>query len=203
MGGMAFLPEEFSGAEEQACAHFPAHYIGPLVDEDRQVAVAADPVLIRVPDNGFAGWAHHQLFFQFGIGIGHQPARPVGIGFEAVMRYHGAFLGKTFGVLFFFFKEALGNEQREIGVAVARFLEHLVKLCLHFLPNGVTIGFDDHTALYGAVFCQVGLFHQVVIPFGVVLAALYLLEAHLWNVFCRFTCAKVAETLHCERRNPP
>ena len=34
VGRVAFLPEEFGRAKEQACAHFPAHHVGPLVHED-------------------------------------------------------------------------------------------------------------------------------------------------------------------------
>ena len=42
--GVAFLPEELAGAQEQARAHLPAHHVGPLVDEQRQIAVALDPL---------------------------------------------------------------------------------------------------------------------------------------------------------------
>lgn len=50
---MAFLPEELGGAEEEPGAEFPAHDVGPLVDEEREVAVALDPVFVGVPDDGF------------------------------------------------------------------------------------------------------------------------------------------------------
>ena len=39
MGGVAFLPEEFGGAEEETRAHFPADDVGPLVDEQREIPV--------------------------------------------------------------------------------------------------------------------------------------------------------------------
>ena len=41
--GMAFLPEEFGGAEEEAGTHFPTHDVGPLVDEEGEVTVGLDP----------------------------------------------------------------------------------------------------------------------------------------------------------------
>jgi len=35
MGGMAFLPKEFRGPQEKAGTHFPSHYVGPLIDQQR------------------------------------------------------------------------------------------------------------------------------------------------------------------------
>ena len=37
--GVALLPEEFGGAQKRARAHLPAHHVGPLVDQDGQIAV--------------------------------------------------------------------------------------------------------------------------------------------------------------------
>ena len=69
------------------------------------------------------------------------------------MRNHGAFFGKAFGVFFFFFEEAFGDEQREIGIDVTCFFEHIIELTLHFLPDGIAIGFDDHATFHGAMLC--------------------------------------------------
>ncbi len=33
MGGMAFLPQEFGGAQEHTGAHFPTDHVGPLVGQ--------------------------------------------------------------------------------------------------------------------------------------------------------------------------
>ncbi len=44
--GVALLPEKFGRAQEQARAHFPAHDVGPLVDEDGQVAVGLHPLRV-------------------------------------------------------------------------------------------------------------------------------------------------------------
>ena len=52
MDGVAFLPEEFGGAQEWAGAHFPTHDIGPLVNQDGQVAVGADPFCVEVANDG-------------------------------------------------------------------------------------------------------------------------------------------------------
>ena len=53
MSRMTFLPQELSSTQEQACTHLPTHHVCPLIAEDRQVAIALDPVLISVPDDGF------------------------------------------------------------------------------------------------------------------------------------------------------
>ena len=37
MGGMPLLPQELRRAEEKPGAHLPAHYIGPLVAQDREI----------------------------------------------------------------------------------------------------------------------------------------------------------------------
>lgn len=42
--GCAHLPEELQGAHKGAGAHLPAVHVGPLVDEQRQVAVALHPL---------------------------------------------------------------------------------------------------------------------------------------------------------------
>ena len=39
VGCVAFLPKEFCCAEEQACAHFPAEHVCPLVHEQWEVAI--------------------------------------------------------------------------------------------------------------------------------------------------------------------
>ena len=51
MRRVAFLPQELCRAQEQAGAHLPAHHVGPLIAQDRQVAIALDPVLIGVPND--------------------------------------------------------------------------------------------------------------------------------------------------------
>ena len=53
--GVAFLPEELGGAQEDARPHFPADDVGPLVDEDRQVAIALDPLRVARADDRLAG----------------------------------------------------------------------------------------------------------------------------------------------------
>ncbi len=102
---------------------------------------------------------------------------------------HGALLGKAGHVFRFPAEEALGDEQREIGVLHAGFLEHAVQDVLHLLPDGIAVGFDDHAAANGGLLCQIGLDYQVVIPLGIIVGAFGYLFCHdsylLFFVFVR------------------
>ena len=44
MGGVAFLPEELTGSQKDTSSHFPPDHITPLVDEEGEIAVTADPL---------------------------------------------------------------------------------------------------------------------------------------------------------------
>src|ERR671917_1519888 len=53
--GVALLPEDLDGAQEGAGDLLPAHEIGPLVDQDRQVAGAVDSTPVESADYGLGG----------------------------------------------------------------------------------------------------------------------------------------------------
>ena len=143
--GVAFLPEEFGGAEEQSGAHFPADDVGPLVDEQGQVAVGLDPFGEHGPDDGFGGGADDEGFFEFTGG----DEFAFGVDFQAVVGDDGAFFGETFDVLGFFFEKAYGDEQGEIGVLMSGVFEHFIEAALDVLPQAVAPGLDDHAAANG------------------------------------------------------
>lgn len=69
VSGVTFLPEELSGAQEEAGTHLPAYDVRPLVAEDREVTVGLDPALVRIPDNGLGGRAHDELFLELGLRV--------------------------------------------------------------------------------------------------------------------------------------
>ena len=48
-------------------------------------------------------------------------------------------------------EEGLGDEEREVRVLVSGFLEHAVENMLHLLPDGVSVGLDDHAAADGGL----------------------------------------------------
>ena len=51
VNGVAFLPEKFGRAQEKARTHFPAHDVGPLVDQNRQIAIGLDPLRVARADD--------------------------------------------------------------------------------------------------------------------------------------------------------
>ena len=61
-------------------------------------------------------------------------------------------------------QEALGNEQREVRVLVARLLEHVVERALHALPDAVAVRANDHAAAHGRVVGELGAEHDFVVP---------------------------------------
>ena len=65
---MALLPEELGGAQEQPRAHLPADDVGPLVDQDRQIAIRLHPLGVHGADDRFAGGPHDQRLFQLAAG---------------------------------------------------------------------------------------------------------------------------------------
>ena len=64
VNSMAFLPKEFGGAQEKTRPHFPAHHVGPLVDENRQIAIGLHPACVARADNCLARWPDHQRLGQ-------------------------------------------------------------------------------------------------------------------------------------------
>ena len=97
VGCVAFLPQEFCCAQEQACTHFPSHYVTPLVAQNGQVAVRVDPVLESVPDNSFACGTDDEFFFQSCSRVNHYTIMRF-IGFQTVVCNHSTLLGKTFNM---------------------------------------------------------------------------------------------------------
>ena len=181
MSGVTFLPEEFAGAQEGTCAHFPTHHVAPLVAHQGQVAIRLYPVLIGVPYNGFRCGANDQLLFKLGGGV-YLNSALVGFGTQPVVGNHSSLFCKALHMLGFARKKRFGNKQREIGVLCAGFFEHLVELVLHLFPDGIAIGLDNHATTHGRLLCEVGLHDQVVIPLTVVVGTL----GQVFQFFCHF-----------------
>lgn len=89
---MPFLPEEFRSPQEQPRAHLPAHDVGPLIDEQRQVAIALDPALERIANDSFRRRTNDERLFQLGSRVDHQLATHV---LQPVMRDDRHLLGEA------------------------------------------------------------------------------------------------------------
>ncbi len=165
--GVAFLPEEFGCAEKEARTHFPAHDVGPLVDQDRQVAIGLHPLRVGRADDCLRSRPNDER-------LGQRTGRhhfSLGVHFQPMMGHDRAFLGEAFDVLRLFLHVAERNEEREIGVAMPGRLEHAVERPLHVFPDAVAPRFDHHAAAHLARLGQVARPDDLLIPFGKIFRA--------------------------------
>ena len=147
---MAFLPEEFGRPQEEPRAHLPADHVGPLVDQDRQIAVRLDPFAVHVADDRLGRGTNNQRLVQL---------------LAAAVRHHGQLRRKALDVLRLPLEKAHRDEQREVGVDMAGLLEAAVERGLDILPQRVAVGPDDHTPFHRRVVREFGLLHDIGIPF--------------------------------------
>ena len=153
VGGVALLPEEFGGAQEEARALLPAHDVGPLVDEDGQVAPRLHPFAVHVADDGLGGRAHDERLFEL---------------FAAGVRDDGALGREALDVLRLLREEGLRYQQREGGVDVARLLEGVVEVALYHFPYRVARRAHDHAAADGRVVRHLGDADDVKVPLRII-----------------------------------
>ena len=157
MDGVAFLPEELGGAQERAGAHLPTHDVGPLVDQDGQVAVRANPFGVEVTDDGLGGGTDN-------VGLGEL--------FAAGTGDLGDFGGKALDVLGFFGQKAFGDEQGKVRIDVTALFDAAVEAGLNAFPDGIAGRFEDDTAAddFGIV-GQVGFTDDIEVPLRIVFGA--------------------------------
>ncbi len=164
--GVSLLPKEFRGSEEQSRAHFPADDVGPLIDQDGEIAIGLDPFGIGGSDDRFAGGSYDQRFFKR---TGRSQSS-FAIRFETVVGDDCALLGEPFDVFRFLFEETHRDKEWEVGVLVTGFFEHPIECPLHVFPESVAPGLDHHAPADGAILCQVSSADDLLIPFGIVFA---------------------------------
>ncbi|OPZ72041.1 MAG: hypothetical protein BWY82_01528 [Verrucomicrobia bacterium ADurb.Bin474] len=164
---MAFLPKKLCRAEKDPGPHFPPHHVGPLVDEQRQVTIALHPVAVNLADDRLRCRPDNQRLLEFST----RDQSTLAVRHEPGVSDNRTLLCKAIHMLGLFFDVALGNEQGEIGVLMARVLEHLVKNALHVLPDGVAPRLDDHTPPYRRILGKIGRTNDLLIPLREILLA--------------------------------
>ena len=155
MARVSFLPEELGRAQEEARPQFPAHDVGPLVQQHRQVAVALQPLREVGVDDGLARGPDDEGLLEL---------------VAAAVGDHRQLGAEALDVLGFLGDERHRDEEREVGVLGARLLDATVDLGLHALPDRPAVRSDDHRSPGRAVLGQLGLGDHVLVPPGKVLA---------------------------------
>ena len=162
---VALLPKELRGAQEQPRPHFPADDVRPLIDQDRQIAIALHPARERVADDRLRGRPHDQRLLEL-AGRDQLAVRP---RLEPMMRDHCALFREALDVRGLLLHERQRDEQREVGVLVPGGLEHVIERALHVLPERVAPRADDHAAAHRRCLREVGARDDLLVPLGVIL----------------------------------
>ncbi len=143
---VTLLPQELNRAQEGTWTQLPAHDVGPLIDQQWQIAPRAHPLCEGCTDDRLGRGPHHQRLGQL-LATG--------------TRDLGHFGREALDMLGLLHQEAFGNEQRKVGVLRARLLDPLVKSALDSLPDRVAVRLDHHAAAHRRVFAQPRLIHDV------------------------------------------
>nr|BFF23920.1 hypothetical protein GCM10025732_18850 [Glycomyces mayteni] len=147
--GVALLPQELRGAQEQAGAQLVAHDVAPLVEQQGQVAVGVHPLRHVLADDGLGGGADRELLFEL---------------LAAAVRDHPQLGREALDVVGLAGEVGLGDEQGERGVLRAGLLDAGVHLGRHALPQGEAGRTDHLRAARRPVLCQLGLGDDVLVP---------------------------------------
>ena len=105
MSRMALLPQEFGSAQEEASTHFPAHDIGPLVEQNGQIAITLYPLRVHVANYGLRCGTDDKGLRQSGTSC----QMAVLTLLQGGVGYHSTFHGKAFHMLGLFLQEANRN----------------------------------------------------------------------------------------------
>ena len=142
MRRVPLLPEKLGRSQEDPRPHLPADDIGPLVDQHRQIPPRLNPLGIHRADDRLTRRPHHERLLKFSRGD-QLAVRPE---FQPVMRDHRTLLREALDVLRLLLEVRERDEQGEVGVLMARRLEHPIEDRLHPLPDGEAVGLDHHAA---------------------------------------------------------
>ena len=145
------LPEELARPKEEARPQLPADDVGPLVVEQRQVAVGPYPAGVRRPNHRLGGGTHRERLLQL---------LPAGLGDD------GDLGREPFDELSLLSEHRDGHQQWEVEVLVTGRLDPVVELALDCFPDRVAVRLDHHRAANGRVLGQAGAAHYLAVPGG-------------------------------------
>mmetsp|Transcript_36259 Transcript_36259/g.91114 ORF Transcript_36259/g.91114 Transcript_36259/m.91114 type:complete len:471 (+) Transcript_36259:51-1463(+) len=121
-GGVPLLPQKLAAADEgRGVLELPAHDVGPLVQLERQVAVAADPLRVVGVHHRLRGGADGQRHVQLRL------PRP---------RHPRHLRGEALHVILLLCQRRLRHKQREVAVLHAHALDARVEPVLDGVPDG-------------------------------------------------------------------
>ena len=86
---------------------------------------------------------------------------------------------KALDVIFFFLKQAFGNEHGHGNILMSALFEHPVKLLLYILPNGIAVWAQDEKSLNAGVIDKLRLGANIGEPLGEILLHI----SYLFNFF--------------------
>jgi hypothetical protein len=152
---VTLLPQELGGAQEHPRPHLPADHVRPLVEQQRQIPVRADPLGHHLADDRLRGRPDDQRLLEL---------LAAGVGDDRQLRR------ETLDVLGLALQVARRDQQREVGVEVTGLLDAPVDVGLQQLPHPVSVGADYHCAPDRAAVDQLALEDDLVVPGGEVLA---------------------------------
>ena len=151
MGGVAFLPQEFPGAEEGTGGLLPSHHGTPLIEHFGKISVGVNFPGVEITEQSLGGGAHAEPFLQ---------------RFQSSLGNPGHFRGKSLYVVFFFLKQALRDKHGKIYILHTCLLKPSVQFALDIFPDGVACGLDYHAALDAGIVDEVRFQHHIGIPLG-------------------------------------
>ena len=165
---VSFLPQKFRGPQKRTGPHLPTHHVRPLIDFEWQITVTDDPFAEHVPYHGFRCGTDDEWIFQFGIGIGNETIVAAVVGFEAVVRHDGTFLGEAIHVFGFLGQEGFWNEQGKVRVLGAVVFDFGVQLVSNQIPDCHAPGLDDHATTDWRGFGQASDANNIIVPLRVI-----------------------------------
>ena len=147
--GVPFLPQKLQRSYKRPRSHLPPVDVGPLVNQEREVAVGLDPLREHVVHDRLRRRAHDEGFLEL---------------LAAAARHERELGGEPFHVRRFLRDERVRDELGKVGILDARLFEVRVHPTLDRLPDGVAVRSDHHRAARGSVIRELALADDVQVP---------------------------------------